>query len=400
MSARGAVATDARAPYASRPADSRGRLHREPASPSRTEFQRDRDRIVHCAAFRRLLHKTQVFVHHVGDHYRTRLTHTLEVAQIARSAARALGLNEDLAEAVALAHDLGHAPFGHAGEEALDRAAAACGGFDHNVQTLRVVTVLERRYASFDGLNLTREALEGIAKHNGPLAGPQSAGGSIDPFVAATAARHDLEIEGFAGPEAQTAAVADDVAYIAHDIDDGVRAGLLEPADLRGVPLAGPALAEVEQRHPGLEAPRLVHEVVRRLIDRMVSDLVAETLRRARQAAPGSAAEVRRLPFPLVAFTPALAENVRALRGFLFERVYRRPQVVERSRRGARVVAELYRRYTNDPDRLPPEWRGDRIPAGGVLGRRIVDFIAGMTDRYAFDEHRRLSSVGFMEPNS
>ena len=385
------------APYASRPEESRGRLVPERLSPPRTEFQRDRDRIVHSTAFRRLLHKTQVFVHHVGDHYRTRLTHTLEVAQIARSAARTLGLNEDLAEAVALAHDLGHAPFGHSGEDALNHAAAEHGGFDHNVQTLRIVTRLERRYASFDGLNLTWEALEGIVKHNGPLTGPHGSGRPLHGAVAEYVAMNDLEIGGFAGPEAQIAAVADDVAHISHDIDDSVRAGLFAPADLDDVPLAGPTLAEVRRLHPGIETPRLLHETTRRLIDRMVTDLVEETRRRAEDMAPSSAAEVRGLDAPLAAFAPAMAEDLRLLRRFLIDNMYRHPKVAEPADRGARVVAELYGRYAETPSEIPKSWRGRGSvggPSQNAGGRHVVDFIAGMTDRYAIAEHRRLTGVG------
>src|SRR5690349_9196552 len=270
------------APYASLPERSRGRRWPEPESAMRSVFQRDRDRIIHSTAFRRLKHKTQVFVHHEGDHYRTRLTHSIEVAQIARSIARALALDEDLAEAMALAHDLGHPPFGHAGEEAPDEAMAPFGGFDHNEQTFRILTSLERRYAEFDGLNLTWECLEGIAKHNGPLEGPGASAKAKARGVPASIARYsaeaqDLELGGWPGIEAQVAALADDIAYDNHDIDDGLRAGLFTIAELEAVPLAGEVVAAVNARYPGLELSRLIHESVRRLIDRMVSDLIEET---------------------------------------------------------------------------------------------------------------------------
>ena len=384
----GIAAADAPAPYATRPAESRGRVHAEPASPSRSEFQRDRDRIIHATAFRRLQHKTQVFVYHVGDHYRTRLTHSIEVAQIARSAARRLGLDEDLAEAVGLAHDLGHPPFGHAGEEALNAAMAEHGGFDHNAQTLRIVTKLERRYAAFDGLNLTWEGLEGIVKHNGPLTGPLSPGKPLPAAITEYTAGHDLELGTFAGPEAQIAALADDIAYISHDLDDGVRAGQFGLGDLADAPLAGPAVREVEALHPGLEAPRATHETVRRLIDRMLADMVGETRRRAAESDPRSAAEVRARAAPLVAFAPAMAEEVRNLRAFLYRNMYGAPRVRDRAEAGMRIVAELFQHYRAAPSSMPPEWRpGADTPPHGAA-RRVADFIAGMTDRYAIDQYR------------
>jgi dGTPase len=306
------VPNAAPAPYASRSADSRGRLFREGPSPSRTEYQRDRDRIIHAAAFRRLQHKTQVFIYNVSDHYRTRLTHSLEVAQIARSAARALDLDEDLAEAVALAHDLGHPPFGHAGEDALNQAMAGWGGFDHNAQALRIVTKLERKYADFDGLNLSWETLEGMVKHNGPLVGAhQTRNKELPTAIQEYAQHHDLELGTFAGPEAQIAALADDIAYINHDLDDGVRADLLSVDTLGDVALVGPTLAEVRRRYPNLEPRRLVHETVRRLIDRMVADMVAETRARAAAARPKDAAAVRAMQAALVAFSAPMASQVR-----------------------------------------------------------------------------------------
>src|SRR5262245_48463825 len=319
----------ARAPYASAPGRSRGRLHLEPVSATRNAFRRDCDRIIHATAFRRLAHKTQVFVFHEGDHFRTRLTHTLEVAQIARSLARALGLDEDLAEALALAHDLGHPPFGHAGERALDRRLAACGGFDHNAQTLRVVTALERRYPAFDGLNLSWETLEGLVKHNGPLTlrdgspcGPYRERG-LPHAVALHNRTQDLELWSFPSAEAQLAAIADDIAYDAHDIDDGLRAGLFSLEDLAGVPLIGDLLREIHQHHPGLEASRAVHELVRRLITQMIEDVIAETDERLRRLAPRSADEVRHDKEAVGGLSPAMGGDDRGSDGFSYQRYSR-----------------------------------------------------------------------------
>ena len=380
-----------RAPYASDPDKSRGRLHPEPESDMRTPFQRDRDRILHSTAFRRLKHKTQVFVYHAGegDHFRTRLTHSLEVAQIARTVARALGLDEDLAEALALAHDLGHTPFGHAGEEALDAEMAPWGGFSHNDQTLRVLTRLERRYAAFDGLNLTWEALEGTAKHNGPLAGP----GMTRPVPSSIAEydrRHKLDLDTFPGPEAQVAALADDIAYNNHDIDDGLRAGLFGVGDLAPLPLVGPVFAEVARHYPGLEETRLIHEAIRRLIDRMVRDLIAETGRRLAESGVGSADAVRRLGRPVAAFSEEMRNHDRALKRFLFERMYRHYRVNRMSSKARRVLRELFQLFVAEPECLPGEWRA---PAGAGMAetaRLVADYLAGMTDRFALDEHRRL----------
>ncbi len=382
--------------YASRPERSRGRLRAEPESPTRTAFQRDRDRIIHSTAFRRLKHKTQVFVQHEGDHYRTRLTHSIEVAQIARSIARNLGLDEDLAEAVALAHDLGHPPFGHLGEEALDEAMAPFGGFDHNEQTFRILTLLERRYAEFDGLNLTWECLEGIAKHNGPLLGPGAGAKAIARGVPASMARYsaeaqDLELDGWPGAEAQVAALADDIAYNNHDIDDGLRAGLFTIEDLAPTALAGPVIAEVAARYPGIEPTRFIHECVRRLIDRMVSDLLEETRRRLGDSGPRSVEEIRRLGAPVVAFSSPMREKERALKRFLFERMYRHERVMQAAGEAKQVVRELFAAYLAEPDLLPSEWLAQAGQAGsGATARLVADYIAGMTDRYAIDAHRRL----------
>ena len=386
------------APYACLPEETRGRFHAENEAGTRTVYQRDRDRIIHSAAFRRLKHKTQVFVYHEGDHYRTRLTHSLEVAQIARSMSRELGLNEDLAEALSLAHDLGHPPFAHAGEAALDRAMEPYGGFDHNAQSLRVLTHLEQRYAEFDGLNLTWECLEGIVKHNGPLSGDDRSGGDDRPIadtIAEYVAGHDLEIHTYAGAEAQVAAIADDIAYNNHDIDDGLRAGLFDIADLEDVPLVGEIFAAVAGRYPGLARGRLVHESVRRVIDRMVGDILTETSRRLEQAAPGSARDIRELGRPVVAFSGEMASHDAALKDFLGANMYRHYKVNRMASKARRVVSELFGLYTTEPDCLPTEWQRRAEGAGDRATARLVcDFIAGMTDRFALLEHKRLFDIG------
>ena len=374
--------------FASRAAASRGRLYDEPESHTRSVFQRDRDRIIHSAAFRRLQHKTQVFVHHEGDHYRSRLTHSLEVAQIARSVARELGLEEDLAEALALAHDLGHPPFGHAGEDALNAVMADFGGFDHNAQALRILTYLEKRYAEFDGLNLTWESLEGIAKHNGPV---------TPPFPAALAEyneHQDLDLGTYAGPEAQVAALADDIAYNNHDIDDGVRAGLFTLDALADVPLVGPVLAHVRDKYPALPQSQLVFETVRRVINLMVSDLVAQTRRNVSKATPLSVEDVRRLGSPLAAFSGDLLAQEKELRAFLVNNMYRHDRVNKMSQQGKQIVTDLFRFYLDNPAQLPDDWRpeNDEAQDQQKLARGIADFVAGMTDRYAIDSHESLPS--------
>jgi dGTPase len=378
------------APYACNPAESRGRLYREPDAGMRSPFQRDRDRIIHCAAFRRLQHKTQVFVYHEGDHYRTRLTHSLEVAQIARSISRALGLNEDLAEALALAHDLGHTPFGHAGEDALDEVMAPFGGFDHNDQTLRILTRLEHRYAEFDGLNLTWETLEGTVKHNGPLVGagtPEALPATIAEYVG----RQDLELASYPSAEAQVAALADDIAYNNHDIDDGLHAGLFAVADLAEVPVVGPVFREVASRYSGIEQPRLIHETIRRVIDRMVGDLVGETRRRLAETGIASVAAIRALGAPVVAFSAEMSANDQALKAFLFERMYRHYKVNRMASKARRTVQEIFALLLAEPECLPTEWRALAGRAGSnETARLVADYIAGMTDRFALDEHARL----------
>jgi len=381
------------APYACRAEETRGRVYPEPESQTRTPFQRDRDRIIHSAAFRRLQYKTQVFVYHEGENYRTRLTHSLEVSQIARSVARVLGLDEDMAESLALAHDLGHTPFGHAGEDALQEVLARFGGFDHNAQSLRIVTTLERRYVECDGLTLTGETLEGLVKHNGPLTGPLAVRqdwllpGAITEYVA----RQDLELHTFASAEAQVAALADDIAYNNHDIEDGLRAGLFTLDDLRDVPLVGPVLFEVVRGYPDVDRSLHIHETVRRMIGLMIGDMIAETRRRIAEFAPKSADDVRHLGQPLVAFSEGMKANDKALKNFLFPNMYRHFLVNRMTSKARRVVKDLFNLLHAEPGCLPPDWRRQADGVGTAKTARVVaDYIAGMTDRFALDEHRRL----------
>lgn len=387
----------ARAAYACWPCRSRGRRTPEPESPTRGPFQRDRDRIVHCAAFRRLKHKTQVFVYDEGDHYRTRLTHSLEVAQITRSLARTLGLDEDLAEALALAHDLGHPPFGHAGERALDAAMRPYGGFDHNAQSLRVVTRLERRYAGFDGLNLTWETLEGLVKHNGPLTARDGtplgryAGGGLAHAIAAYQREQDLELWSYPSLEAQIAAICDDIAYDAHDLDDGLRAGLFALEELAEVALVGACFAEVRRLYPGLERSRAINETLRRLITAMVDDVAAETGRNLDRLKPETVEEVRRAGCAVAGFSAVLASDERELKAFLNARMYRHARVERIMQDAARIVTALFERYMADSGALPEDWRLSVVGQDeDVRARRICDFLAGMTDRFAQSEHQRL----------
>ena len=379
------------ASYACIPAQSRGRLYDEPESPTRSVFQRDRDRVLHAGAFRRLIHKTQVFVAHVGDYYRTRLTHSLEVAQIARSIARELGLNEELAETLALCHDLGHTPFGHAGEEALNACMQEHGGFDHNAQSLRIVTHLEQRYADFDGLNLTWETLEGLVKHNGPLLKDNIKMSGLPFAIRAFAEKMDLELSSFAGAEAQVAALADDIAYNNHDIDDGIRAGLFDFEDLETLPVVGEMLATVEQAHPGLEPRRKRHETIRRLISRMVSDLTAETRRRLDIHKPETADDVRNMSYALVGFSSEMETHQQALKAFLSERMYTHFEVNRAMSKARRIISNLFEAFYAEADLLPLEWQllcdG---PRSDKTARVICDYIAGMTDRYAMEEHQRV----------
>jgi dGTPase len=385
-----------RAAFATDPNRSRGRLHSEAPSATRTDFQRDRDRIIHADAFRRLKQKTQVFVAHEGDHYRTRLTHSLEVAQIARTAARLLGLDEDLAEALSLAHDIGHPPFGHAGETALNGVMEAYGGFDHNAQALRVLTKLEHRYPAFDGLNLTWETLEGVIKHNGPLVTTDKPITSLPAAFRDYEALQSLALDTFAGPEAQVAALADDIAYNNHDIQDGLRADLFQINDLMDVPLAGDVLRDVIEQYPGIEKDRVISEAVRRLIGVWVGDLVAEFGRRAAAAKPKSVEDVRALDHPLAAFSEDITERQKPLRAFLFERMYRHHKVNRMMSQARRIVRELFGLFIAEPETLPPPWRDRAKATGGDMAKRarvVCDYIAGMTDTYAIDEHRRLFNL-------
>ena len=372
------------AAYAVRPETSRGRLHPEPEAPGRSPWQRDRDRIIHSSAFRKLQYKTQVFVNHEGDYYRTRLTHSIEVAQIARSIARALGLDEDLTEALALAHDLGHTPFGHAGEEGLNSCMKPWGGFDHNAQSLKIVTKLESRYAAFDGLNLTWETLEGLAKHNGPLRHPPA-------YIEEYTKRHPLELHTHAGAEAQVAAMSDDVAYHSHDLDDGMRAQLFGPDDIAHLPVVGEALKAAGRSHLDVPPPRLRHETIRRVINAFAEDLIAESQRRLAKLDPKDAQAVRRSKSPVIAFSPAMADANQAIKDFLFARMYRHWRVNRMTSKSRRVTEELFGLLHRDTSLLPDGWRaqageGDERRAAGV----VSDYIAGMTDRFALEERRRL----------
>jgi len=370
------------APYATKVTQSRGRLYPETESPTRTCYSRDRDRIIHSSAFRRLKHKTQVFVEHEGDYYRTRLTHSLEVAQLARSLARSLKADEDLAETVALAHDLGHTPFGHAGEEALDKAAADIGGFDHNAHALRLVSKLEHRYADFDGLNLTWETLEGLVKHNGPIA--PAAPGPIAGFDA----RWPLDLSLWPGIEAQIAALADDIAYVNHDLDDGLRAGLFAVADLTEAPLAGPHARAVTARYGELELSRFIGEMIRTLMSALLDDLRAETGARLAAARPDSAAAVRAASNALVALSPAMLEQLRALKSFLSVHMYQHPRIIASMSRAKAVITDLFGAFSADPGLLPEDW--GRICGSGTTGGVVRDYIAGMTDTYALAEYARV----------
>ena len=361
----------------------------------RSDFQRGRDRIIHSSAFRRLKHKTQVFVEHEGDYYRTRLTHSIEVAQVARTIAGVLGLNTDLAEAVALAHDLGHTPFGHTGEDALAALMAPYGGFDHNAQALRIVTSLERHYADFDGLNLTWECLEGIAKHNGPVLGPNADAKHAGPLpyaLAAVNAQWNLELSTHASAEAQVAAIADDVAYSHHDLHDGLRSGLFTEADLMELPVTGPAFAEVDALYPGLEKMRRRHEALRRVFGRMVEDVIAVARNRLEAAKPQSVNDVRHLGMTVIRFSKPLYQELKAIRSFLFTRMYRAPSVMVERARVTEVVNGLFPLFMRDPGLLPAEWSADisRATSDADLARMVADYVSGMTDRFALQQGARL----------
>ncbi|WP_158809013.1 deoxyguanosinetriphosphate triphosphohydrolase [Beijerinckia sp. L45] len=391
-------ASSSHAPYAAVPEVSAGRLLSEPGSRTRSDFQRDRDRIIHSTAFRRLAHKTQVFVPHEGDHYRTRLTHSIEVGQLARALSRSLGLDEDLAEAVALAHDLGHTPFGHTGEDMLDAMMIEHGGFDHNAQTLRIVTKLERRYATFDGLNLTYETIEGLAKHNGPLRQkdgtpvPAYAARGIPKIFLEEDAVRSLGLDRYASAEAQSAALADDIAYNAHDLDDGLRAGLFSLTDCRDVPFLATLLDDVAQKHPGLDESRQIHELTRRLITRFVEDATEESRRRLHGLT--SLDEVRDQSQAVVAFSASMAAAEKAIKAFLFSRMYRQRDMMRVREGAASVVRDLFQLFVARPETMAAEWSAASRAAAGPdaehrRARLVCDYIAGMTDRYALAEHRR-----------
>lgn len=379
------------APFASDPTRSKGRRVAEEESTFRSCFQRDRDRIIHASAFRRLKHKTQVFVEHEGDYYRTRLTHSIEVAQVARTIAGALGLNDELTEAVALAHDLGHTPFGHTGEDALHALMQPFGGFDHNAQAIKIVTSLERHYAEFDGLNLTWESLESIAKHNGPVTGV------LPHALADYNAQHDLELHTHASAEAQVAALSDDIAYNNHDLHDGLRAGLFSEDQIAQLPIVREAYAEVDRLYPSTDSYRRRHEALRRVFGVMVADVIETSQMQLTASGAQSAADIRHLGRPVIQFSPTLWADLQEIRAFLFTNMYRAPSVMEKRAEVTQVVEDLFPLFLDDPDLLPRRWRNDVAAAQHdrqQLARIVSDYIAGMTDRFALQEHGRLSGAG------
>jgi len=379
-----------RASFASDPALTRGRLIPEEESTFRSCFQRDRDRIIHASAFRRLKHKTQVFIEHEGDYYRTRLTHSIEVAQVARTIAGALGLNAELTEAVALAHDLGHPPFGHTGEDALEALMAPYGGFDHNAQAIRIVTHLERHYADFDGLNLTWDTLEGLAKHNGPVTG------ELPWALAAYERQHDLELETFASAEAQVAAIADDVAYNHHDLHDGLRAELFSTDELAELPILKQNFAEVDRLYPGLNYYRRRHEALRRFFGVLVEDVISVARHRLAEMKPETATDIRMAGRTLIQFSDPVFQDLKVIRAFLFDRMYRAPSVVIMRKQVTQVVEDLFPYFCAHTDQLPKQWRKDVEDADGdtALAQIVSDYISGMTDRFALQEHERLIVKG------
>ena len=375
-----------RAPFASDPAATRGRLRPEEESTFRSCFQRDRDRIIHASAFRRLKHKTQVFIEHEGDYYRTRLTHSIEVAQVARTISGALGLNAELTEAVALAHDLGHPPFGHTGEDALQVLMEPYGGFDHNAQAIRIVTHLERHYAEFDGLNLTWETLEGLAKHNGPVTG------ELPWALAAYERQHDLELGTFASAEAQVAAIADDVAYNHHDLHDGLRAELFSTDELAELPILQGNFAEVDRLYPGLNYYRRRHEALRRFFGVLVEDVINVARTRLGEMQPETATDIRMAGRTLIQFSVPVFQDLKVIRGFLFDRMYRAESVVIMRQQVTQVIEDLFPYFCAHPEQLPKQWRKDVEEADGntAMARIVSDYISGMTDRFALQEHERL----------
>lgn len=372
--------------FACNPAQSRGRLYPEEESAFRSAFQRDRDRIIHASSFRRLKHKTQVFVEHEGDYYRTRLTHSIEVAQVARTIAGVLNLNSELTEAVALAHDLGHTPFGHTGEDALNALMAPYGGYDHNAQAIRIVTRLERHYAEFDGLNLTWETLEGIAKHNGPVTG------DLPYALAEYDAVHDLELNTHASAEAQVAALSDDIAYTNHDLHDGLRAGLFDEDAIFHLPIIGPAYRAVDAKWPDLDPARRRHEALRRVFGAMVEDVIKTSNTILNTEKPGSQHDIRNFGKPVIRFSPDMWSKLREIRAFLFANMYRAPSVMEKRAEVTKVVEDLFPFYMAHPDQLPQRWSDDiaKVSDPIEIARRVADYISGMTDRYALQKHSQL----------
>ncbi len=383
-----------RAVYAADPWKTRGRLYPEDLSPTRSDFQRDRDRIVHTTAFRRLKHKTQVFIAQDGDHYRTRLTHTIEVAQVARALARALKLDEDLAEGVALVHDFGHTPFGHTGEDALHEVLLPYGGFDHNAQSLRIVTKLERRYADFDGINLTWESLEGLVKHNGPLLTKDGVGtrGPVPQPILDYCEIHDLELDTYASLEAQVAAIADDIAYNTHDIDDGLRSGYLSFEMLEEIPFLADLMAEVRERYPNLEPSRFTHEIMRRQITRMVEDVISVAQRGLAEIKPTSVTDIRQANRVIATFSDEMSETDRQIKAMLFKRIYRHPEIMRIRAGAAQIVTDLFGAYMANPKEMQSHYWVDHIAglAEAARARHVGDYLAGMTDTYAISAHRRL----------
>ena len=385
------------APYALIREKSRGRLYEEIGTNTRSDYQRDRDRIIHSGAFRRLKHKTQVFVHHVGDYYRTRLTHSIEVAQIARSISRALGLNEDVTEALALAHDFGHTPFGHAGEEALDEAMTPYNGFDHNAQSLRVVTKLENRYAGFSGLNLTWDTLEGLAKHNGPLC-KKGEQGTVHVNFNEYNQQHDLELHTYASAEAQVAAIADDIAYNSHDVADGVKAGLISIEQLETVPLVHQNIKIVREKYGKLDDGCELHEITRRLIGQMINDVIATSYENLTDLQPETVDDIRMAGKMTIGFSENMRNQDKTLKKFLMKNMYRHYKVNRMSSKARRVIRELFNLYLSETDCLPTEWQEALEGATEMEKARLVaDFIAGMTDRFALLEHKRLFDTSTFE---
>ncbi|WP_455478270.1 deoxyguanosinetriphosphate triphosphohydrolase [Bartonella sp. B10] len=380
-----------RAIYSSNPQKSRGRLFHETASSIRSPFQRDRDRIIHSNAFRRLKHKTQVFIADENDHYRTRLTHSIEVSQIARTLARALCLDEDLTEAIALVHDFGHTPFGHAGEDALNEVMANYGGFNHNAQALRIVTSLEQRYANFDGLNLTWETLEGLVKHNGPLLGPYSNCKDVPLDILQYNAKQDLELDCFSGLEAQCAAIADDIAYDAHDIDDGLHSHLLTIDQLKHISLTALLLKDIKKEYPQLDQTRCGYELVRRQITTMVEDVIKQSQENLVHLSPTSINDIHTAKKLIVTFSPTMAIYEKELKDFLFKNLYHHEKVLSRCNKAKCIVRKLYNYYYENPNAMPEDWHSKMIHlTNQELARHIADFLSGMTDHYALREYHRL----------